>query len=352
MAGGDRPPVRPRPRLAGDRALPPRLPRPPAPAFRLEVEVERPGTDPLSAGRLAAHGDREGGILGDHAVHYLALCHRLDPGARVLGAERRGEPGRETATVELAVGAGRARDRRLLRRRAPAQPRRPHPPRPRRRAPLGGRGAAARCATATPGAAGPPARSATASSSTTSTGPSTTTSSATATTPAWRDRQRRETLEVAASSATALRLSAGDRPVIAQRTETERARAGVPSVSRAAPRFSPPAVPGRRRELDVVHEHQDGQGRAPRLRRPRDLPAELARAAGPQGPLARADELGGDRPVHRPLRRVRPARTRGGGPDAAQPRGGAPAGPLARRPHPRARRPGPGVGAQVGGAPA
>jgi predicted dehydrogenase len=77
--------------------------------FRLEVEVERPGTDPLSAGGWRAHGDREGGILGDHAVHYLALCHRLDPGARVLEARREGEPGRESAAVELAVGAGEAR---------------------------------------------------------------------------------------------------------------------------------------------------------------------------------------------------------------------------------------------------
>jgi predicted dehydrogenase len=77
--------------------------------FRLEVEVERPGTDPLSAGGWRAHGDREGGILGDHGVHYLALCHRLDAGARVLRAERHGEPGRESAAVELAVGAGSAR---------------------------------------------------------------------------------------------------------------------------------------------------------------------------------------------------------------------------------------------------
>ena len=77
--------------------------------FRLEVEVERPGTDPLSAGGWRAHGDREGGILGDHAVHYLALCHRLDPDARVLAAHRRGAAGGESAAVELAVGPGTAR---------------------------------------------------------------------------------------------------------------------------------------------------------------------------------------------------------------------------------------------------
>jgi predicted dehydrogenase len=77
--------------------------------FRLEVEVERPGTDPLSAGGWRAHGDREGGILGDHAVHYLALCHRLDPGTRVLEAHRQGAAGRESAAVELAAGPGRVR---------------------------------------------------------------------------------------------------------------------------------------------------------------------------------------------------------------------------------------------------
>jgi predicted dehydrogenase len=78
-------------------------------AFTLEVEVERPGTDPLSAGGWRALGDREGGILGDHAVHYLALCRRLDGRTRVVGARRSGEPGRESATVDLSVGPGRAR---------------------------------------------------------------------------------------------------------------------------------------------------------------------------------------------------------------------------------------------------
>ena len=78
-------------------------------AFTVEVEVERPGTDPLSAGGWRALGDREGGILGDHAVHYLSLCRRLDPRTRVIGAWRSGEPGRESAEVQLAVGSGTAR---------------------------------------------------------------------------------------------------------------------------------------------------------------------------------------------------------------------------------------------------
>lgn len=78
-------------------------------ALTLRVEVERPGTDPLSSGGWRAAGLREGGILGDHAVHYLALAWTIDPGLRVTGATLAGEPGRESATVDVALGAaGRA----------------------------------------------------------------------------------------------------------------------------------------------------------------------------------------------------------------------------------------------------
>jgi predicted dehydrogenase len=86
-----------------------RLAATPGTGFTVEIEVERPGTDPLSASGWRALGDREGGILGDHAVHYLALCRRLDAGTRVLDVRRSGDPGRESATVELAVGSGTAR---------------------------------------------------------------------------------------------------------------------------------------------------------------------------------------------------------------------------------------------------
>ena len=75
--------------------------------FRLDVVVERPGTDPLSAGGWRADPEHEGGILGDHAVHYLALCWLAKPGAvRVTGCTRSGEPGAETACVELSMGEG------------------------------------------------------------------------------------------------------------------------------------------------------------------------------------------------------------------------------------------------------
>jgi len=75
-------------------------------AFRLSVIVERPGTDPLSAGGWRAQPLQEGGILGDHAVHYLALCWGLDPEARVLSCTRSGEGVDENATVTLALGPG------------------------------------------------------------------------------------------------------------------------------------------------------------------------------------------------------------------------------------------------------
>ncbi|HXA27307.1 MAG TPA: Gfo/Idh/MocA family oxidoreductase [Candidatus Angelobacter sp.] len=77
-------------------------------AFRLDAEVERPGTDPLSAGGWRADPAHEGGILGDHAVHYLALFWMTGLSARVTAAERSGEGGSETARVELRLGRGQA----------------------------------------------------------------------------------------------------------------------------------------------------------------------------------------------------------------------------------------------------
>ncbi len=78
--------------------------------FTVDVTVERPGTDPLSAGGWRADPEHEGGILGDHAVHYLALLRLLDPACAVLSCRREGPGGRETATVEVRAGqAGRAR---------------------------------------------------------------------------------------------------------------------------------------------------------------------------------------------------------------------------------------------------
>ena len=77
--------------------------------FTVSVTVERPGTDPLSAGGWRADPEHEGGILGDHAVHYLALLRLLDPGCSVVSCRREGPGGRETATVDVRVGAsGRA----------------------------------------------------------------------------------------------------------------------------------------------------------------------------------------------------------------------------------------------------
>jgi len=74
--------------------------------FGLEVRVDRPGTDPLSAGGWRADPKREGGILGDHAVHYLSLLRLLDPGCRVAASQRSGPGGRETASLRVRLGAG------------------------------------------------------------------------------------------------------------------------------------------------------------------------------------------------------------------------------------------------------
>lgn len=76
--------------------------------FRVDVEVERPGTDPLSAGGWRADPDHEGGILGDHAVHYLALLWMTGLPMRVASCERSGEGASETARTEVRLGRGTA----------------------------------------------------------------------------------------------------------------------------------------------------------------------------------------------------------------------------------------------------
>ncbi len=75
--------------------------------WRLEIDIERPGTDPLSAGGWRSEPEREGGVLGDHAVHYLALAWRLAPRARITDFERHIRGGREVARVGLAGSGGR-----------------------------------------------------------------------------------------------------------------------------------------------------------------------------------------------------------------------------------------------------
>ncbi len=73
--------------------------------FRLTAEVERPGTDPLSAGGWRTDPEHEGGILGDHAIHYLALLEMLDPACEVISCYRDGPGGREVASLEVRLGA-------------------------------------------------------------------------------------------------------------------------------------------------------------------------------------------------------------------------------------------------------
>lgn len=76
--------------------------------FRLGVGVERPGPDPLSAGgwRLDAGGD--GGILGDHAVHYLGLLWDLGAEAVVSSCSRSGSGPDQDAVARLSLAGGEA----------------------------------------------------------------------------------------------------------------------------------------------------------------------------------------------------------------------------------------------------
>lgn len=73
-------------------------------SFRVDVAVDRPGTDPLSAGTWRADPLHEGGILGDHAVHYLALTWLRHPEGEVRGCTRLGEGSSESASVDLQLG--------------------------------------------------------------------------------------------------------------------------------------------------------------------------------------------------------------------------------------------------------
>ena len=80
-------------------------------AISVEIDVERPGTDPLSADGWRANPEEEGGILGDHAVHHLGLMTEIDSSVEVSTCTRRGAGGRETATVELSGSRAQARIR-------------------------------------------------------------------------------------------------------------------------------------------------------------------------------------------------------------------------------------------------
>ena len=70
---------------------------------QIEIDVERPGTDPFSAGGWRANPLQEGGIIGDHAVHHLSLLNELADDLRIDSCRREGEGGRETAIVELSA---------------------------------------------------------------------------------------------------------------------------------------------------------------------------------------------------------------------------------------------------------
>lgn len=74
--------------------------------YRLSFSVERPGTDPLSNGGWRAEARVQGGILGDHAVHYLGLCWGLDRRASLTACQRWGEGASERAAITLALSGG------------------------------------------------------------------------------------------------------------------------------------------------------------------------------------------------------------------------------------------------------
>jgi predicted dehydrogenase len=95
--------------------------------WSLRVEIERPGTDPLSAGGWRARPAVEGGILGDHAVHYVSMLWKAVPGLTLGRVERTGAGTSEhaqitltgsggTATIAASYAGNRRRNRIVLRR--------------------------------------------------------------------------------------------------------------------------------------------------------------------------------------------------------------------------------------------
>lgn len=76
--------------------------------WRFSAEVERPGTDPLAAGGWRARPAVEGGILGDHAVHYVSMLWKSLPELKLRAVERTGAGRGEHARVVLAGEGGEA----------------------------------------------------------------------------------------------------------------------------------------------------------------------------------------------------------------------------------------------------
>lgn len=75
----------------------------------LVIDVERCGTDPLSSRDWRSDTLHEGGIIGDHGAHYVALCWNLDPAMDILDSRRHTVAGRESATMVAAMGAIRVK---------------------------------------------------------------------------------------------------------------------------------------------------------------------------------------------------------------------------------------------------
>ena len=76
--------------------------------WSLRVEIERPGTDPLSAGGWRSRPAVEGGILGDHAVHYVSMLWKAVPDLTLDRVRRSGAGASEHAEMALTGSGGRA----------------------------------------------------------------------------------------------------------------------------------------------------------------------------------------------------------------------------------------------------
>jgi predicted dehydrogenase len=74
--------------------------------FRLEVNVERQGTDRHANTQWRTDIRQSGGVLADHAVHFLALGWTISHDVQALAASRVWECGHERSSARVRFGSG------------------------------------------------------------------------------------------------------------------------------------------------------------------------------------------------------------------------------------------------------
>jgi predicted dehydrogenase len=75
--------------------------------FSLAVELERPRPDPNAASPWRADPADSGGLLADHAVHFLALAWAVGRGLEAMGGSQSPSAGGQRCAASAKLGSGR-----------------------------------------------------------------------------------------------------------------------------------------------------------------------------------------------------------------------------------------------------